>query len=161
MNGIKYAFIILCINHYKMISKYNSKAKSEISFKEFQHIANEVFEFGNEWGFYVDIETNNKLIDLRFIKKQNINTEQHIQDIQRSKFYFKNDITRYSKNGEDYYNNNDKRSRGIENLKIIDNISSPQKTYKYIFNFIKCYIKTYSLPIIGTFMLSYYLFKLR
>lgn len=49
---------------------YIYKSKSAITFKEYKHKIDKLNKINNDWGFYVDIETNkviNKKIDL-FIK---------------------------------------------------------------------------------------------
>jgi hypothetical protein len=49
---------------------YIYKSKSAITFKEYKHKINKLNKIDNDWGFYVDIETNkviNKKMDL-FIK---------------------------------------------------------------------------------------------
>lgn len=121
-----------------MTNKPKLKSKSAISFKEFQHIANEVIELGNDWGFYVDIETNHKLIDFNFIKTSKINKNNYIFDS------IKEEKEECKENTID------------KNKKIII-----EKKFYYFCNFMKNYFIKYTFPIISTFMLSYYIFKVR
>ena len=40
----------------------NIKSKSSMTFKEFKQKINEYQQFENEWGFYVDIESNKMIL---------------------------------------------------------------------------------------------------
>jgi hypothetical protein len=54
---------------------YIYKSKSAITFKEYKHKIGKLNKFDNDWGFYVDIETNkviNKKMDL-LIKNDEFN----------------------------------------------------------------------------------------
>lgn len=123
-----------------MTNKPKLKSKSAISFKEYQDIANEVLELGNDWGFYVDIETNNKLVDFSFIKTSKNKNNYIFDSIKEEKEEYKENTTHKDK---------------YENKKII------QKKFDYFCNFMKNYFIRYTFPIISTFMLSYYIFKVR
>jgi len=141
-----------------MINKSKIKSKSAISFKEFEHIANEVLEIGNDWGFYVDIETNNKLNDFQFTKIPKFNKKSYVYDtIKECEKYEDMPI----KNDEKDKNiRQDKKNEFFEkdkNEKIIKN----NKAFNYFCNFIKLYFIKYTCPIITTFVLSYYIFKIK
>ena len=49
---------------------YN-KSKSTITFKEFEKKINENNTFENDWGFYVDIDDNNKVLKNIYISYNN------------------------------------------------------------------------------------------
>lgn len=139
------------------MNKSKMKSKSAISFKEFQHIANEVLEIGNDWGFYVDIETNHKLIDFNYfnyIKKpifhKNHTTINIINEIDEENF--KENTSSREKNR----NVNKHENKDNKNEKIII-----QKSFNYLCNFMKMYLIKYTCPIITTFILSYYIFKIK
>jgi hypothetical protein len=126
------------------------KSKSAISFKELQHMANEVVDFGNDWGFYVDIETNNKLIEFTYFKKEKFNKKKIIYET--IKEYENIEEKRFFNNNE---NNENKKNKKAENSeKIIIN-----RNYNYFCNFMKIYLIKYSFPIITTFLVSYYIFR--
>ena len=123
------------------MNKTKMKSKSAISFKEYQHIANEVVEIGNDWGFYVDIETNHKLIDFHYNKKTIFNKK-------LTSLNTINENENENENFEEKYRNQD----------YFKNINKKQKRYNYFCNFIKIYLIKYTCPIITTFILSYYIF---
>jgi hypothetical protein len=134
-------------------NKPKMKSKSAISFKEFQNIANEVLEIGNDWGFYIDIETNHKLIDFQFTK---------IPKFNKQKYYYETikEFDKYEEisiEHEDKYNNVKQDIKKDKNEKII----KLPKTFNYFCNFMKFYLFKYTCPIITTFVLSYYIFKVK
>jgi len=127
-----------------------TKTKSHITFKEFEKKANEVFEFGNDWGFYIDIETNTKLFDTNYVANKH-----------KQKFsYYSNKKENIVYNKEKYkYDTNDRAN--ITNNKNINDIIIYTNKDPYIIKFIKRFLIKYSCYIIPSFLLTYYLFKIK
>lgn len=126
------------------------KSKSAISFKELEHMANEVVEFGNDWGFYVDIETNNKLIEFTYLKKEKFNKKRIIfETIKEDENIEEKLFNNYSDENNNFYNK--------KNSNKVDVYQS--KKYNYFCNFMKKFLIKYSVPIITTFIMSYFIFK--
>jgi hypothetical protein len=129
------------------------KSKSAISFKELEHMANEAVEFGNDWGFYVDIETNNKLIYFNYVKLPKFNKKQPtFNAIKENETIEEKQLNKTSDYKEDE-NKEDKNKAEVSKKIII------MKDYNYFCKFMKIYFIKYSFPIITAFVLSYYIFK--
>lgn len=129
--------------------KQHPRSKSHITFAELQKKANQVFEFGNDWGLYVDIEKCELNYDLKSHKfKYNISKssiKEELEDEYSSEIIenITNEInTENSENSGDDYTI-------MKYLSIFSN--------KY---FIKNILFGYGVFIVlgSTFILKYYMF---
>jgi len=81
----------------------NIKSRSALTFSELKNKTDEIYEFGNDWGLYIDIEIN---YQNHFREKKNkiINTLDKINENDEGKYDISNDIS--NDNSNDIYNKN-------------------------------------------------------
>lgn len=157
----------------------HTKTKSATSFRDFEHKANEVFEFGNDWGFYIDIESNSSLIDMSFIKNRIIydnyvKTNKHIFRRKMECYNSQNKFT--IKNSDEFYHNNkpvytknsficeDDNDENYLNNKNKHNKSQQYRlllVYKNMSRYIVRFVIRNSCTIVSFFVISYFMFKIR
>lgn len=112
----------------KTIKKY-TYSKSHVTFDELEKKANHVFEFGNDWGLYVDIE----------------NSEMKYSDFQRSK-YKMSTINEYP----EYANN----IKNIINPKRVDDDDDNNN----ILNYISLYLYEMKNKFVKNIFSSYFIY---
>jgi hypothetical protein len=82
----------------------NIKSRSALTFSELKNKTDEIYEFGNDWGLYIDIETNYQHYFREKKINKIINTLDRINENDEENYDLSND--NYNNNSNDIYNKN-------------------------------------------------------
>lgn len=110
----------------------NIKSRSALTFSELKNKTEDIYEFGNDWGLYIDIETNYQN-HFKEIREKKINKIRNTLDkIDEHEDEYLNHHIEIEKEDKDYYKN-DKIKNKID---IYTYLNRLRKCFRHLFMYL-------------------------